>query len=208
MGKKGYKSEKGVGDIWNEPKSERLSIRITPTGKELALERSQSENISLSEVLERYGRNQIDVKLLTNDQLQGFLEQIILVDGFVVLDEIYKLLPLFSSSELHKLINKINDTLHNRLIEDSQMEITIALLIQKEIEKRFYTVENLANAAHISVENILSILEGNSPEDDDIYALPSVLTKEDGTIYDATELLELREKQFGNGSSNGKVMHQ
>lgn len=208
MGKKGYKSEKGVGDIWNEPKSERLSIRITPTGKELALERSQSENISLSEVLERYGRNQIDVKLLTNDQLQGFLEQIILVDGFVVLDEIYKLLPLFSSSELHKLINKINDTLHNRLIEDSQMEITIALLIQKEIEKRFYTVENLANAAHISVENILSILSGNSPEDDDIYALPSVLTKDDGSIYDAIELLELREKQFGNGSSNGKVMHQ
>ena len=208
MGKKGYKSEKGVGDIWNEPKSERLSIRITPTGKELALERSQSEDISLSEVLERYGRNQIDVKLLTSDQLQGFLEQIILVDGFIILDEIYKLLPLFSSSELHQLINKINDTLHNRLIEDSQMEITIALLIQKEIEKRFYTVENLANAAHISVENILSILEGNSPEDDDIYALPSVLTKEDGTIYDATELLELREKQFGNGSSNGKVMHQ
>ncbi|BDA73854.1 hypothetical protein CAL7716_080200 [Calothrix sp. PCC 7716] len=208
MGKKGYKSQKGVGDIWNEPKSERLSIRITPTGKELALERSQSEDISLSEVLERYGRNQIDVKLLTNDQLQGFLEQIILVDGFVILDEIYKLLPLFSSSELHQLINKINDTLHNRLIEDSQMEITIALLIQKEIEKRFYTVENLANAAHISVENILSILEGNSPEDDDIYALPSVLTKDDGSIYDATELLNLREKQFGNGSSNGKVMHQ
>lgn len=208
MGKKGYKSQKGVGDIWNEPKSERLSIRITPTGKELALERSQSEDISLSEVLERYGRNQIDVKLLTSEQLQGFLEQIILVDGFIILDEIYKLLPLFSSSELHQLINKINDTLHNRLIEDSQMEITIALLIQKEIEKRFYTVENLANAAHISVENILSILEGNSPEDDDIYALPSVLTKEDGTIYDATELLELREKQFGNGSSNGKVMHQ
>ena len=208
MGKKGYKSQKGVGDIWNEPKSERLSIRITPTGKELALERSQSEDISLSEVLERYGRNQIDVKLLTNDQLQGFLEQIILVDGFVILDEIYKLLPLFSSSELHQLINKINDTLHNRLIEDSQMEITIALLIQKEIEKRFYTVENLANAAHISVENILSILSGNSPEDDDIYALPSVLTKDDGSIYDATELLNLREKQFGNGSSNGKVMHQ
>lgn len=92
MGKKGYKSQKGVGDIWNEPKSERLSIRITPTGKELALERSQSEDISLSEVLERYGRNQIDVKLLTSDQLQGFLEQIILVDGLVILDEIYKLL--------------------------------------------------------------------------------------------------------------------
>lgn len=58
MGKKGIKSEKGQGEAWEEAKTERLSLKLTPTCKQLLEQTAIAQNTSISEVIEHAARTQ------------------------------------------------------------------------------------------------------------------------------------------------------
>lgn len=56
MGKRGAKSRTGVGEIYNEVKSEALYVFLTPTAKQCLRDRAQSDGISIQELIERLAR--------------------------------------------------------------------------------------------------------------------------------------------------------
>jgi hypothetical protein len=57
MGKRGMRSQKGQPESeWGEPKTGKITVALTETGKQLAKERADRIGFSLSEILERWGR--------------------------------------------------------------------------------------------------------------------------------------------------------
>jgi hypothetical protein len=57
MGKRGIRSQKGQPESeWGEPKTGKITVALTETGKQLAKERAEQTGFSLSEILERWGR--------------------------------------------------------------------------------------------------------------------------------------------------------
>jgi hypothetical protein len=57
MGKRGLRSQKGQPESeWGEPKTGKITVALTETGKQLAKERADRAGFSLSEILERWGR--------------------------------------------------------------------------------------------------------------------------------------------------------
>lgn len=63
MGKKGIRPQRGQPETdWGEPKTAKLNVGLTPTGKRLVKERANQLGISVSEVLERWARG-IDVDI-------------------------------------------------------------------------------------------------------------------------------------------------
>lgn len=57
MGKRGMRSQKGQPESeWGEPKTGKITVALTETGKQLAKERADRTGFSLSEILERWGR--------------------------------------------------------------------------------------------------------------------------------------------------------
>ncbi|MBD2743666.1 hypothetical protein [Coleofasciculus sp. FACHB-1120] len=56
MGKPGKKSKRGKGEIYDEAKSEQLSIRLTPTAKRLLKDKALKKGVSIQELIERYSR--------------------------------------------------------------------------------------------------------------------------------------------------------
>ncbi len=60
MGKKGLRSSEGQGEIWDEPKTVVVSVKLTPTGKRLLDEKAQFYGISKGELIERVARGSIE----------------------------------------------------------------------------------------------------------------------------------------------------
>ncbi len=57
MGKRGIRSQKGQPESeWGEPKTGKITVALTDTGKKLAKDRAARMGFSLSEILERWGR--------------------------------------------------------------------------------------------------------------------------------------------------------
>ncbi|HAX75157.1 MAG TPA: hypothetical protein DCY88_04790 [Cyanobacteria bacterium UBA11372] len=67
MGKPGHVSKKGVGELWGEAKTEKVLLALTPTGKNRLdemvemLKAQGDENISRSELVERFARGLFDL---------------------------------------------------------------------------------------------------------------------------------------------------
>jgi len=61
MGQKGLKSQRGVGEIYDELKSEQVIILLTPTGKKGFDALAKSFGLSRSEFAERLARGLIEV---------------------------------------------------------------------------------------------------------------------------------------------------
>lgn len=59
MPKKGHKSTKGIGDLWNERKSNRVNISLTDTGKRELQIKADKLGISISELVERVARGEL-----------------------------------------------------------------------------------------------------------------------------------------------------
>lgn len=103
MGKKGSVSTEGEGEDWLEPKTERTTVQLTKTGKRLARERANRLGISLSEVLERWGRG-IPVD---RDEVQPVVAE----DARPNFELIIKNLPSYSKRQLARLIKTAIDLL-------------------------------------------------------------------------------------------------
>jgi hypothetical protein len=65
MGKKGFRSTEGQGEIWNEPKTVVVSVKLTPTGKRLLDEKANSYGISKGELIERIARGSTELPMVT-----------------------------------------------------------------------------------------------------------------------------------------------
>lgn len=59
MPRKGHKSTKGVGDLWDERKTNRVNISLTDTGKRELEKKAEAIGISVSELIERIARGQL-----------------------------------------------------------------------------------------------------------------------------------------------------
>ena len=68
--------------------------------------------------------------------------------------------------------------------------LTIADLI------RDWNLEELARLSEVPVENLLAILEGQRPSNDDLIGLGIVLCKEHGEPWTTDELVEIRDYSF------------
>lgn len=68
MGRKGRKSTKGIPEDWDEPKTEKLTLQMTPTGRRLIGEIAQKFNISISELVERIARGVIPLGAPKDDK--------------------------------------------------------------------------------------------------------------------------------------------
>jgi hypothetical protein len=62
MGKPGIKSKRGEGEIWDEPKSERKIIGLTPTALGMLHGEMERSKLSASEVVERLIRDNLGGK--------------------------------------------------------------------------------------------------------------------------------------------------
>ncbi|HEY9297932.1 MAG TPA: hypothetical protein VIQ31_16545 [Phormidium sp.] len=56
MGKESRKSQSGQGDEWTEPKTVRLSLKITQTARDNLAALAEQQNISMTEAFERFVR--------------------------------------------------------------------------------------------------------------------------------------------------------
>jgi hypothetical protein len=58
VGKKGQKTKRGQGEIYDEPKSVRKTILLTPTAVNILIKLAKAKNISFSELIEQIARSQ------------------------------------------------------------------------------------------------------------------------------------------------------
>lgn len=59
MPRKGHKSTKGIGDLWGEPKNNRINLALTDTGKKELEKKAEAIGISVSELIERIARGEL-----------------------------------------------------------------------------------------------------------------------------------------------------
>lgn len=93
MGKRGLQSKKGQPESeWGEPKTGRITLALTETGKKLTKARADQMGFSLSEVLERWGRG---VKVDSED---GSTEATVSIKAII------KSLPRLSKPQLIRVV--------------------------------------------------------------------------------------------------------
>jgi hypothetical protein len=61
MGKKGISSARGVGEIWDEPKSEQVMVLLTRSGRGMLDSLAWSHGLSRSELIEQIARREMVV---------------------------------------------------------------------------------------------------------------------------------------------------
>jgi len=92
MGKRGVRSQKGQAESeWGEPKTGRITLALTETGKKLTKARADQMGFSLSEILERWGRG-VSVDSDAN------------TEATVSVKTIIKTLPRLSRSQLVRVV--------------------------------------------------------------------------------------------------------
>jgi len=72
MGKKGKKSRKGVGEMYDETKVDTL-LSLTPTAKENLSQLAKELKISRSEVVERFARGSLPESVVFVEQERAIL---------------------------------------------------------------------------------------------------------------------------------------
>lgn len=104
--RKGRKSIGGEGSLWDEPKSARLNASLTPTGLEGLKAMASRLRLSVSEVIERLGRQELQIMpLLPNRKIEY--------------GEILRSLPEFSPKILVLIASKALNLARSRLDYDS-----------------------------------------------------------------------------------------
>jgi len=61
MGKRGIRSQRGVGEIYDDPKTVQVICLMTPDGKLLLDELARSFGVSRSELLEQIARGKLGI---------------------------------------------------------------------------------------------------------------------------------------------------
>ncbi|KYC34781.1 hypothetical protein WA1_49535 [Scytonema hofmannii PCC 7110] len=194
MGKKGTKSTDGIGEIWDEPKSQKTTLHLTPTGKKAALERAKAMGISLSEVLERFGRETLNVSV----ELQKEVKE----KQKLTVAEVMEALRHFSNYEIARIVLAAGTLLKTALKPSSAMKESehpsIAALVIAEINKSSLSIEQIAEEVALPLERVVAISQGSYPSDEELIALTLLLTRDNGEPYRHDELIAIRQQSFND----------
>lgn len=156
MGKRGLRSQKGQPESeWGEPKTGKITVALTETGKKLAKERSERVGFSLSEILERWGRG---VSVDADDAA---------TEATPSVKAIIKALPRLSKPQLIRVVWAALTLLLGKPGPEPDL-ITV--------EDEIYSAqpEELAKKAGIPPERIIDIQEGGDVYYEEVIKLASV----------------------------------
>ncbi|HEY9597804.1 MAG TPA: hypothetical protein V6D33_09055 [Cyanophyceae cyanobacterium] len=181
MGKKGRKSSRGQGETnWGQPKTKNLTVKLTEDGYNAVKSKAEKSGLSVSEVLERWGRNYaIDEKPTKPVEEEGILH----------------LLPRLAKESLGRIAKTCIDMLSG--VPSVRKTRRIAELVRENWEVTRELTEDL-----ISPERLDAIANGMRPTDEELEQLSSPLG------LGLQNLEQMRYTEFGNGhthqrSSNG-----
>jgi hypothetical protein len=180
MGKKGKKSIGGEGEMWDEPKSQTVSLRLTATGKERLAEQAKQLNISQSELVERYLRG-VAIPPPVSGKDREFLLDLQHNPSF---STVMESLPRFSIKQIIQLGMTCFEYLMTHFGENTE-----DLFEGKDLE-------NFAEESRIPQERLLEIRDGVMPTPDEITKLARVFQVRPAEMKQRFE--ERKEKQ-GNG---------
>ena len=175
MPKKGIKSTAGQGELWDEPKSETISLRLTPTAKELMDAECQRLGISRGELVERVVR--VSGNLPTDPVTQDKLK--------IILASLHEL----SRSELAKVLISLGRVLYSKTESHNTFESIAELVTQN------WSVLELEG---MTQKNLTAIAAGELPTRADLIRIATILN------MDCNQLSELanksvQQKQVENG---------
>jgi hypothetical protein len=179
MGKKGFKSAKGQGEEWQEPKSERLSLKLTPKCKQLLQQKADSMNTSVAEVIEHTVRGMTTFPSQDNDRLP-------------TLEQIKQVLPRLAGSAIAELVLYAVELMRGYFYqsETSAGGKSIAKLITENWDK---CVEGLVGA--IALERLQALGSGTPATLEELEPLSTVLP------CSLDELETIWRKELKNGNS-------
>lgn len=194
MGKKGVRSSEGQGEIWDESKSEVVSVKLTPTGKRLLGEKAKSYGLSKGEFIERVARGEIELNEIEE------IEKMTLASSpkaSMTAEYILKALSRFSLPELTKILSSLVSLIEDKILGNST-KLTIAKLAKQNIEELIKAFED----AEIpnSSERVISIIQGNRPTTDELTLMTQIVP------ISADELFAMYRREFPNGTaSEGRI---
>lgn len=171
--RKGKKSIKDEGSIWDEPKTARLNASLTPTGYKGLKAMAKRLSLSISEIIERLGRQELQLPTVPQKKLEY--------------GEILRSLPEFSPKILVLIASKALNLARNRLDYDSP---TLPDLLSG------LDLSELANNSLIPLEDLHQLIQGERPPTQgEIIQLASAL---DMNYEDLAKLLngQLPEKTY------------
>jgi hypothetical protein len=215
MSRKQPRKDKGQGDIWDEPKSENLGVRLTLTGKERAEEQAKALGISRNELFERYARGLIELAEISQEELLSLLEQ----TGYRLSAKvILRSLASLTEDEIAQVGTACFELLLNRsrnpptVPKPPQVRVieTFQDLLMSELAHRQQkaSIDNLPILAQdeqviVTVELLEAIARGRRPSNSELVLLEPIITqsKSDGTPWTLEDLEDLRKRQFGNGNN-------
>jgi hypothetical protein len=177
MGKKGIKSRRGQGEAWDEPKSERLNLQLTATGKRLFKEIADSLGVSFAEVIERFARG-----LLKLDEKSSVSDRVLSID------EVRRSFARFSGIQLIRLGREIL----------AQAESTMR---QRENLPQEDETEDAGLLAIAFIQKLITA----KADSDDALELSGVLDLEDSEAESLTEIVKLVQKHKRGGKKPNGV---
>lgn len=185
MGKKGFKSAKGQGEEWSEPKSERLSLKLTPLGKRLLQERADSLGISISEVIERTARGGIEFPEASNA-----------TDRLPTIDQVKSAITRFSGSVIADIVVYAVEAMRKCMRSPDPNHVpepkeTISQLITDNWN---ICLEELEGA--ITRQRLQELRDGAKPSLRELQPLASALS------YSLEELETIWRRDFKNGENH------
>jgi hypothetical protein len=158
MGKKGIRSAKGQPESdWGEPKTDRVNLGLTSTGKRLAGERADRLGVSLSEIFERWARG------ISVDQDDAIVAP---TDSIPSVETILKSLPRLSRLQLTRIAWTVLTLLLGKPLGVE------AALIMEQIKSA--DAEELGAKAGIPPERISEIQKGGDIYNDELIKLARV----------------------------------
>lgn len=184
MGKKGMRPQKGHPETaWGELKAGKLSLGLTPTGKRLAKERAERLGISVSEVLELWGRG------------------ISIESGVESMDkpvrpttaDIMDVLPRLGRAQLVQIAWAVMKLL---LGEPKTVEPELTTIAQLVRENQVRCLEMFADAVGEPALRVAEIMEGAEPTPVELSLLSAALPIDD------EQLIKMLKKEFSNDVSN------
>jgi len=194
MGKKGVRSSEGQGEIWDESKTEVVSVKLTPTGKRLLGEKAKSYGLSKGEFIERIARGRIELNEKEETEKMTLSSS---PNTATTIDQILKALLRFSLPELTRILSNLVNLIEVKILGNST-NLTIAKLAKQNIEELMQAFED-AEIPNPS-ERVISIIQGNRPTIDEITLMTQVIQ------ISADELFAIYRREFPKGTaSEGRI---
>ncbi len=184
MGKMCVRPQKGQPETdWGEPKTAKLNVGLTPTGKRLVKERANQLGISVSEVLERWARG-IAVDIDNPPVVESF-------NPPPAVERILASLSRYSRQQIGRIVRAGLDLLIGSPMPESRR---IGDLVRENQDAVFEMFDDaIANPS----DRINQIIEGDKPTSIELSLLSAALPIDDD------ELMQMYLKEFPNGSNQG-----